>query len=325
MKKVILADRETEKMGIPRLLQGYAEIKLPENYYMTEDELVTHANYADAIITVFGKISSRVIESAEKLKIIAVAAAGYDNVDVSAATKKGIFVTRAATATVACVAEHAIALMIILSRKILEAVKHVKRGNWNFRNTPQAMGRQLEGKTIGITGIGRVGTELAKKAICLGMKVLAYDPYVSQTPIKGVKLTNLEQLLKQSDYVCVTAALTKETWHMIGEKELRMMKKSTFLINVARGGIVDETALYNALRKKWIAGAGLDVLESEPAKDKKLLKLKNCIVTPHIAGLTIERYRACGHVAVEEVKRVLNGGMPSLENLVNPEVLSIKK
>jgi D-3-phosphoglycerate dehydrogenase len=104
-----------------------------------------------------------------------------------------------------------------------------------------------------------------------------------------------------------------------------MMKKSTFLINVARGGIVDETALYNALRKKWIAGAGLDVLESEPAKDKKLLKLKNCIVTPHIAGLTIERYRACGRVAVEEVKRVLNGGMPSLENLVNPEVLSIKK
>lgn len=319
-----MADRETEKMGIPGLLQEYAEVRLPVGFFMDEDEFASCARGADAIIAVLGKVSKKAIYSAERLKIVAVAGAGYDNVDVLAATSKGVFVTRAATADVEAVAEHAIGLMIMLSRKVLTAIEEARKGNWGFRNTAEAMGRELAGKTVGIVGMGRVGTAVAKKALGLDMRVLAYDPYVPQAVAKSLlaSLTSLEQLLQQSTYVCLTSSLTKETRGLIGEKELRMMRSDAYLVNVARGAIVNETALYQAISGGWIAGAGLDVLELEPPlKDNPLARLNNCIITPHMAGLTIERYGDCGRVAVEEVKRVLSGAAPKPENLVNPEVL----
>jgi phosphoglycerate dehydrogenase-like enzyme len=328
LKKIVLADRETEKMGIPELLQGYAQVILPKTFFINEDDFVRLARDADAIITVLAKVEKKVIESAEKLKIIAVAAAGYDNVDVSAATSKRVFVTRAATAHIGGVAEHALGLMIVLSKKIFAAIEEVRKGNWDFRNTPQAIGKELGGKIVGIIGLGNVGVALAKKIHSFGLQVLAYDPYVTSDFAKSlnVNLVSLTQLLQQSDYVCITCALTKETWHLIGEKELKIMKKDAFLVSVARGGIINEMSLYQALSEGWIAGAGLDVLELEPPpEDFLLLRLNNCIITPHIAGLTIERYGDCGRLAVEEVKKVLEGDIPNKENLVNPEILNIAK
>jgi D-3-phosphoglycerate dehydrogenase / 2-oxoglutarate reductase len=326
VKKIALADRETEKMGIPQFLQEY-DVKLPKSYFSDEDELVSNARDAEAIMAVLGKVPRKVIESAERLKIIAVAAAGFDNVDVATATSRGIFVTRAGTADVEPIAEHAIAFMIMLSKKILTAIDEVRKGNWDFRKSPEAVGREITRKTAGIIGIGNVGLALAKKALGIGMNVLAYDPWVSPSVAErsAVNLVSLEELLQRCDYVCVTCALTKETRGMIGTKELKMMGKHANLINVARGGIVDEVSLCQALAEGWIAGAALDVLEQEPPPNEHpLMKLSNCIITPHIAGLAIERYTDCGRVAVEEVKRVLNGGMPRPENLVNPELLKRK-
>lgn len=326
MFKILLADRETEKMKIPELLEGFAHIIFPAGYTINEDEMLRHAGEVDAIISVFGKVTNEAISLATKLKIIAVAAAGYDNVDVKSATTNGIYVTRAATASVEGVAEHALGLMICLSKKIYLGAKESSEGNWGFRETEKAFGAEINGKTAGIIGFGKVGRSLSRKLVCLGIRVLASDPYVysSVATDAGAELMSLDQLLSSSDFICVTSSLTSETKHTIGVHELMKAKPSSFLINIARGGIVDETALFDALYQGRIAGAALDVLESEPPTNQNpLFRLKNCIITPHIAGLTVERYESCGKVATDEVKRTLNGSGPTSDNLVNPEVLML--
>jgi D-3-phosphoglycerate dehydrogenase len=318
---IVLMDSETEKMGIPGLLEGYANVT--KYYELPPSQFQGRLNVADAIITVFGKVSQAELSNASKLKIVAVAAAGYDSVDVQAATSKGVIVTRAGTADVECVAEHAMGLMILLSKRILVAIGEVKKGNWKFRETPQAFGNEVFGKTIGVVGFGKVGRSLTKKALGMGMHVLMFDPYVSNEDAEALGSTQVgfEEILARSDYLCLTAALTKETRHLIGAKELGSMKPNAFLVNVARGGVVDEEALRHALIDRRIAGAGLDVLESEPPKDTALQSLDNCIVTPHMAGLTTERYRDVGRVAVEEVKKVLAGNPPTTENWINADAL----
>ncbi len=321
-----MADRETEKMRIPDLLEGFADIIFPVGNTISKSEMLRHAGEVDAIISVFGKVTEETISLATKLKIIAVAAAGYDNVDVKTATAEGIFVTRAATASVEGVAEHALGLMICLSKKIYVGAKESSAGNWGIRDTKEAFGGEINGKTAGVIGLGKVGRSLSRKLVCLGMKVLASDPYVDSSVARdaGAELTSLNQLVSSADFICITSSLTSETKHAIGAHELMKVKSSSFLINVARGGIVDETALFDALSAGRIAGAALDVLESEPPTTQNpLFRLKNCIITPHIAGLTVERYESCGKVATDEVKRTLNGGSPSSDNLVNPEVLKL--
>lgn len=314
-------DSETEKMDIPRLLEGYAQVVKAQG--LSHEELSRRLGEADAIITVFGKVTAREFELAKVLKIVAVAAAGYDCVDVAGASTRKIPVTRAGTATVEGVAEHAIGLMISLSKHIDTAAQEVRKGNWAYRNTPAAFGSQLFAKTVGVVGFGKVGRSFAKKAIGMGMRVLAFDPYVPPEVVKGSGCdpSDFEHVLRTSDYICLTGALTKETFRMIGQKEIAAMKPNSYLVNVARGGMIDEAALKGALEAGKIAGAGLDVLEKEPNTDSPLFNLRNCIITPHTAGLTVERYRSCGEVAVEEVKRVLEGGRPSAENVINPEVL----
>lgn len=314
-------DAETEKMDIPQLLEGYATVV--KAYEAQREQVDRQLGEADAVITVFGRVSVRELELAKKLRIIAVAAAGYDSVDVKAATARRVLVTRAGTATVDGVAEHAIGLMISLSKRINVGAEEVRKGNWAYRNTQEACGTQLFGKVVGTVGFGKVGKTLAKKAVGMGMRVLAVDPYVSPEQIRkeGFEPASLEQALRTSDYLCLTGALTKETYHIIGAKEISMMRGSSYLINVARGGMVDEAALHKALTEGRISGAGLDVLETEPMTNSPLFQLRNCIVTPHTAGLTRERYQDCGRVAVGEVKRVLGGSQPTRENVINPEIL----
>ncbi|MDG6910710.1 MAG: phosphoglycerate dehydrogenase, partial [Nitrososphaerota archaeon] len=276
---VVLMDPETEKMGIPGLLEGYGETrKFYEPGGASTEELLADA---DALITVLGKVTAEVLRSAPRVKIVSVAAAGYDVVDVQAATAAGVPVTRAGTSSVESVAEHAIGLMILLSKRILPAVMEAKKGNWAYRNTPGAFGTEVSGKTVGIVGLGKVGSSLAKKCLALGTKVLAYDPYVAPGSVRelGGEPAQLEALLVNSDYVCLTGALTKENRHLIGSRELVLMKGNAFLINVARGGLIDGKALAAALAEGKIAGAGLDVMETEPPTDLSLLQLANCIVT----------------------------------------------
>jgi D-3-phosphoglycerate dehydrogenase len=324
MPHVILMDSETEKEGIPGLLEGYADVT--RCYELPANQMHDRLKEADAIITVFGKVSQTELNEASKLKIVAVAAAGYDCVDLESATSKGVIVTRAGTADVEGVAEHAIGFMIMLSKKMPVALGEVKRGNWGYRHTPEAFGNELFGKTVGIIGFGKVGKALARKALGMGMRLFVFDPYIRKEDSEALNATQVDfkEILARSDYLCLTAALTKETRHLIGKEELRSMKPGAFLVNVARGGIIDEQALRRALLDRRIGGAGLDVLESEPPKDNALLSLENCIVTPHTAGLTVERYQDVGKVAVEEVKKVLSGGLPTAENWVNGDKLRSK-
>jgi D-3-phosphoglycerate dehydrogenase / 2-oxoglutarate reductase len=320
--RIVLMDDETERKSIPEFLEGFATVIFA--YKLSVPHLRTELGMADAIVTGgFGKVSKEELDFAPRLKIIAVGAAGYEKVDVSAATSRGIIVTRAATADIECVAEHAIGFMIMLAKKIPKVVDELKRGNWKYRDSPDALGSEIFGKTMGIVGFGKVGRALAKKASGMGMDMLVFDPYVEDEVVYGLgaKQANLQELLTRADYVCLATALTKETSHLVGARELGLMKRSAFLINIARGGLVDEEALYVALQQKRIAGAALDVLESEPPKNKDLLGLDNCIVTPHIAGVTAERRRDIGRVTVDEVKRVLAGGLPIRENWINPDVV----
>ena len=321
MRTVILMDSETERKGIPKLLNRYA--KVVRSYTLTASELRRELGEADAIVTGgFGKVSKSEIESAPKLKIIAVAAAGYESVDVQTATSRGIPVVRAGTADVEGVAEQAVGFMIMLAKKTNVAISELRKGNWKYRNSPEALGSELFGKTAGIVGFGMVGRALGRKASGMGMRLLVFDPYLKRREVKGfgARFVGLKKLLALSDYVCLAAALTSETRHAIGANEIELMKPGAFLINIARGGMIDEEALFLALRKKRIAGAGLDVLEKEPPTDCPLLQLDNCIVTPHTAGATVERTSDIGRVIVREVKRVLSGHPPSPANWINPKV-----
>jgi D-3-phosphoglycerate dehydrogenase len=222
--------------------------------------------------------------------------------------------------SVEAVAEHALALMFCLSRNIFSGMKRVLEGRWDEVRFMQ--GVEVEGKTLGIIGLGRIGKRVAEKAQALGMKVIFNDPYVAMEygKEKGYeKKETLGELLRDSDFVTLHAFLATETQRMFGEKEFKAMKRSAFFLNVARGGIVDEKALCRALQERWIAGAGLDVLNQEPPqKDEPLLRLDNVVVTPHIAWNTKEAERRLIKQLSQIITSVLHHEFPI--NVVNPEV-----
>ncbi|MHA1226234.1 MAG: hydroxyacid dehydrogenase, partial [Candidatus Hodarchaeales archaeon] len=235
---------------------------------------------------------------------------GVDNIDVEAATEKNIAVVNSPRASTYSVAEMAMTFMLSLSRKIVEADTKTKQGLWPKK---QLKGRELYGKTLGFVGCGRIGSEVAKRARAFGMECVAYDPYLPKEIADkvGVKLiSKLEEVLEIADYISIHALLTDETKGMIGKKEFDRIKPSAYLINCARGGIVDEDALYNALKEKKIAGAGLDVFQIEPAKENKLFELENVYVSPHIAASTIEAQERAGEIIAQQIKLVLGGKKP---------------
>jgi D-3-phosphoglycerate dehydrogenase len=210
--------------------------------------------------------------------------------------------------------------MLALSRKLVLADTSVKNGTWK---PPQFFGTELRNKTLGIIGLGNIGCETARLAIAFCMRVIAYDPQIPPQKGKsmGVTLTDLRTVLTESDYVSLHLPLSKETRGLLGEKELRLMKKTAFIVNCARGGIIDEKALHNVLTKREIAGAALDVLDEEPPKDSPLLRLENVIFTPHVAGNTEEALERMAIGIAKNVIAVLRGGLPECESVVNKSVL----
>ncbi|MEM1524700.1 MAG: hydroxyacid dehydrogenase [Nitrososphaerales archaeon] len=305
------------------ILSPIADIEIGLNRPYTEEELIEKIKDVDAIIvTSREKITKRVIEAANKLKIISKFGAGYENIDIKAATEKNIIVTRTTALNADAVAEFAIGLMLSLLRKIPFAMNHLKSGKWRGEET---LGNDLKGKTIGIIGFGAIGSKVAMKLKGFEVRILAYDPYVSNEKAKeiGVQLVNLETLLRESDIVTIHTALTNETRKMIGEKQLKIMKPSAYLINTARGEVIDEKALYYALKENRIAGAALDVFEKEPPSlNNPLFQLNNIIVTPHCAGSTKETRERVLAKAAMNVVNVLEGRLPDLNDIINPEVLN---
>lgn len=265
-----------------------------------------------------------VIDAGDKLKAIVCISQGVDFVDLNAATEKGVFVTNSPEFAVVAVAEHALALMLAIARKVVAGHVAAVSENWSIAHN-SLEGVELQGKTLGIIGIGKIGRCLASKAKGLGMDVIAYHPHPNTKENVarelGIYITDaLEILLKDSDIVAIHVPLTDSTKRMIGESQLKMMKKSAFIVNCSRGSVLEENALIKALREGWIAGAALDVLENEPPnKDNPLLSLKNTLITPHIAWNTKEAKKRAREEIKREVTRIVNGKVP--KNLVNKEVL----
>lgn len=286
-----------------------------------EETLVGLARDADAIMTCFAQVTENVVRAADRCKVIGRFGVGVDNIAVSTATELGIAVTYVPDYCVDEVSDHVMALLHAWNRRIVLFDRSVKEQGWGSQPLTMRMMR-LRGKTIGIVGFGRIGQAVASKARAFGMNVLAADPFIESSAVEsfGGSLVELDQLLGESDFVSLHTPLSDETRNMIGRDELESMKREAFLINAARGPLIDEDALYNALANGVIAGAGLDVMvDNVPPQDHPLLGLENIIITPHVAFFSQESTLELEQRAAAEVVKVMHGEMP--DNLVNTAVL----
>jgi len=302
--------------GLKILEEDMAEIKRsPYDRIMTEEELTQSLKDADAVVLGADKCSRKVIESLKRVRVIGRHGVGVDNVDLDAATEKGIIVTYTPHANADAVADHTWALILALARKIIPADASTKTGGWEG---PKFIGLELSSKTIGILGLGAIGQRVAKRAKGFDMNILYYDKRRNEAFEReiGVTYVDFERLLRESDIVSIHAALTSETRRMIGTRELRIMKKTALLINTARGEIINEKSLVQALREGWIAGAALDVFEREPPE--QFLKVGNVVLTPHMSSYTVEALRRMDTMVAEDIVKVLTGRKP--EHVANPKV-----
>ena len=287
-----------------------------------EEDLVALAADADAILTCFAKVTGKVIEAAPRCQIIARYGIGVDNIDLQTANGRGIVVTNVPAYCIDEVSDHALALIMALARKITVYDRAMKSGHWDVQDGKPI--HRLRGQTLGIVGLGRIGSTLCAKAKGLGLRVIAYDAYMDGEKIRerGAEPVDFTTLLKESDFISIHAPLSVAdgTAGMFSDGEFRAMKPTAYLINTARGGIVDDKALYRALSEGMIAGAGIDVLPTEPPPaDSPLLKLDNIILTPHAAFYSEESLIDLQVQAAQEVARVLGGERPV--SPVNPQVL----
>lgn len=309
MKKVLLS-QEIHPSG-RKLLEGKCEIIVAPD--TTQETLIKYARDVDAIILrTTSRITKEVIDNARNLKIISRTGAGVDNVDVAAASEKGIMVCNLPMANNLSVCEHAIAMILHLSKQLSLMDRAVRTGQWNIRNSNAAV--ELEGKTLGIVGMGRIGSLVAKKCYHgLGMKILAYDPYVKEK-FKDSEYEfadTLERIFAESDFITIHCPNTPETKGMISRELLYSMKPTAYIVNCARGGVIDEDALIEVLKEKRIAGAGIDVFQQEPPElNNELLKLDNVLLSPHSAAMTKEAAIRMAIEAAEAVVDFIEGRMP---------------
>lgn len=289
-----------------------------------DEDLIKEARNASAIVLIARNITSQIIDSMEKCELILTLSVGYDCVDVTAATAKKIPVCNTPAYCTDEVANHAITLVLSVARKIHLIIPNTRNAIWDYAYTKPVY--NFKDKTFGIIGLGRIGRAIVQKAKGFQMKIAAYDPYVDDDifRLKDVERKyELEDLLRESDYITIHAPLTPETYHMIDEKAFDIMKDSAVIVNTARGAIIDQEALCRALEGGKIAGAGIDVLEKEPpSKDTPLIKLNNAVVTPHIAWYSVESFKRDMVHGMEELINVLNGHRP--RHIVNPEIFGMR-
>ena len=295
MIKILVSDALSEE-GL-KILKDAGQFQVDVNTELKPEALKGVIKDYDALIVRSAtKVTREIINAADKLKVIGRAGVGLDNVDLDAATQKGIIVMNTPAGNTISTAEHTLSMILSLSRNIPQANVSTKKGEWK---RSKFMGVELYTKVLGIVGFGRIGSEVAKRAFSFGMKVLAFDPFLSREVAEslGVEIVELKDLFERSDYITVHTPLTEETRHMISTKEFAAMKKGVRVINCARGGIIDEAALVAAIKEGKVAAAALDVFEKEPlSPDSELLKLDNIITTPHLGASTEE---AQVNVAIE--------------------------
>jgi D-3-phosphoglycerate dehydrogenase len=288
-----------------------------DDHCISEDEAIALLQGVDALIAGGIRITPRVLAAADRLKIIARRGVGFETVDVAAATRHRVVVTITPGVLTHSVADFTFGLMLSIARHIHRIDSAVRHGGW-----PVMVGTDVWDKTLGIIGLGRVGKGVARRARGFSMRILAHDIVVDETFAHhyGVEYVPLNDLLHQADFVSINAPLSSQTSHILDAKALALMKPTAFLINTARGGLVDEQALYEALRDRCIAGAGLDVFEHEPLPDSPLRQLGNVVLTSHQASFSIESMRASAMMAAASVAMVRHGERPDPTWVVNPEV-----
>jgi len=284
-------------------------------------ELLEVIPEAEILLIHYCPISREILQHAKKLKILGICRAGYENVDVEAATKKGILVFNVMGRTTTAVSEYTIGLLLAESRNIARGHEAIKKGIWRkefiINKTPE-----LENKTIGIIGFGEIGKAVAEKVEGFKLKKLGYDPFVTQDVMNSYNTEKVElnDLLKRSDFITLHVRLNENTRKMIGRKEFELMKKNAYLINSARAGLVDNEELYKVLKQKKLAGAALDVFDEEPLpKGNKLLKLDNLTLTPHLASSTIDCVKKSPMMLLKDIKTFIKGEIP--KTIVNKKVL----
>lgn len=318
--KILRTDTEVHSDNKLREIEAMGEVVTAEN----NDEATLERGVEDAeliLVSCFTTISSSVMDRANKLRAILEFGVGVDNIDIEAATERGIMVIHCPEYEQGTVADHAFTLMLSLARKVAKIDRDMKDKGWMWPSA-EYCGVDLPGKTLGIIGLGRIGTTMARRARGFDMKLIACDPYAGAEAFERLRIERggIEELLGVSDFVSIHCVLTPETRGLLGERELRRMKPTAYLINVSRGAIVDEAALVRALREGWIAGAGLDVFAEEPLRPgHPMLSLDNVILTPHLAAYTKEAFERLEAEAYARAVEVLEGKTP--KNIKNPEVL----
>jgi glyoxylate reductase len=308
-----------------KMISQHCEMQIG-NYdgVLPKDVLIDKVKGVDGILCLLADVIDKdVMEAAGKqLKVIANYAVGYNNIDIEEATKRGIMVTNTPGVLTETTADLAWALMMSIARRIVESDKFVREGKFNGWQPMLMLGTDIYGATLGVVGFGRIGQAVARRASGFNMRVLYYSRKRAPEDVEkqlNASFVDLSTLLRESDFVTLHLPLTKETYHLIGEEELRMMKKEAYLINTARGPVIDEKALVKALKNKWIRGAALDVFEKEPQIEPELLELDNVILTPHIGSASYTTRTKMSVMAAENLVKALYGEIPP--NLVNTEVL----
>jgi D-3-phosphoglycerate dehydrogenase len=310
--RVLVSDNIAQK-GVDILTNAGLEVDVKTG--LSPDELKKVIGEYDALVVRSAtKVTADIIEEARNLKVIGRAGSGLDNVDKAAATKRGIVVMNTPGGNTITTAEHAVSLMLSMARQIPQATASMKAGKWEKK---KFRGVELYSKTLGIMGLGNIGAHVAKVALGLGMNVITYDPFLSHEKAKslGVRVVTFDELIKGSDFITIHTPLTKETKGCINKKSIAKMKDGVRIINAARGGIVDETALHEALQSGKVAAAAFDVFEKEPPEDSPLLGLENMITTPHLGASTDEAQENVAQAVAEQIVDYLIHG--TIRNAVN--------
>ena len=317
--KIVITDSGYKSYDIEKELIKSIGGELEIRHCITEKDVIELAKEADGVIVRLQPFSARVIENLQKCRVVARYGVGVDNIDIDAATKKGIVVANVIGYAVNEVAEQALALLFSCIRKITSHDRKIRAGTWDIGAKDPVY--RIQGKTLGLIGLGQIARGLVRKVSGFELHILAYDPFLPEETAKelGVELVELNTVLNESDYISLHMPLNEKTKHLIDETILRKMKSTAILVNTSRGGLVDTKALYKALREGWINSAGIDVHEEEPVPGEYcLLELDNVVISDHAGWYSEESIKELQRGAAEAVTAVLSGKWP--KSVVNPEV-----